>query len=299
MNFFEDISQQNIFFCIFFLGIPVCFFACIYIMESKKDVIAFSYEGTTGPETWSTNYPDAAGFEQSPINLRISCCIIKHSKLGQALKFSEHFHEQPSAMKIYNNGYTVKLYAQWDDHNRPILYEGPLKEEYHLINICFRWGTNDVEGSEHLIHSDKFAMELQALFTKENSGAEDIPEAPTEDSLLMLSYVLKITRVENPFLEPIIMSLEHIKCPGECVCIEPIVLSRLMPSFSRGYFMYEGSLTFPPCTEGVVWIVKSEPLMISSQQVSKFRELFGNCGRINTNIRPVQKKKGREVFYYE
>lgn len=100
-------------------------------------------------------------------------------------------------------------------------------------------------------------------------------------------------------MEPIITSLKYIKYPSGCICIEPIILSLLMPEFSRDYFTYTGSLTFPPCTEGVRWVIKPEPLMISSRQVKKFRKLCGCNGPMENNTRPVQNLANRDIFYYD
>ncbi|KAJ8919122.1 hypothetical protein NQ315_012107 [Exocentrus adspersus] len=113
------------------------------------------------------------------------------------------------------------------------------------------------------------------------------------------NVVVYVTPTDNPYMEPIVSALRYIKYPGGCVSIEPIILSLLTPDFSRDYFTYTGSLTFPPCTECVKWIVKPEPLLISSKQVRKFRKLYGCTGPIIINTRPVQKSNNRDIFYYD
>lgn len=62
----------------------------------------------------------------------------------------------------------------------------------------------------------------------------------------------------------------------------------LLPA-SRGYYAYDGSLTGPPCTEGVAWIVMKEPLQLSAAQLAAFKRLFAD------NARPVQPLNGRVV----
>ena len=56
------------------------------------------------------------------------------------------------------------------------------------------------------------------------------------------------------------------------------------------YFSYSGSLTTPPCTEGVRWIVLQEPIEISEEDVRRFVEIIGY------NARPVQPLGGREIY---
>jgi len=58
---------------------------------------------------------------------------------------------------------------------------------------------------------------------------------------------------------------------------------------AHGYYAYEGSLTGPPCTEGVYWIVLKQPLELSAGQLAQFRKIFA------TNARPVQPLNGRVV----
>ena len=52
--------------------------------------------------------------------------------------------------------------------------------------------------------------------------------------------------------------------------VKPFALDDLIETFSSDYVTYKGSLTTPPCSEGVVWIISSKPLPISERQVSIF-----------------------------
>lgn len=310
MDYLEYIIPDDFYSHLYFVGVAVFVIACLYASDNwntgrfpkifqSSGVGAYGYEENNGPATWHLRFPAAGGTKQSPINLQDRCSLIINSETEPLLKFSSDIHCPPSEMKIYNNGYTIAMYANWANGKRPTLFGGPLKEDYNFLNIRFRWGPNDIEGSEHMINSSKFAMELQAAFISEHSKTEDILQAARDGYFLMLSYLFMVTPLDNPYLEPIITSLKYVKFPMACLCIEPMVLSLLMPDFSRDYFTYIGSLTFPPCTEGVRWIVKGEPLMISSRQVRKFRKLCGCFGRIETNSRPIQKINGRELLYYD
>lgn len=306
MDFLETFLPESLFSTTFILGLAIFLIACLYISSDNSTCYgnenpnsSYSYEEFNGPQTWGRKFPEAAGSNQSPINLQDRCSLVVPSDSQPFLKFSEEFHIPPSEMKVHNNGYCIAIYASWEKEKRPILFGGPLNEDYKFLHMRLRWGLNDVEGSEHMINSVQYAMELQAAFVSEKCKTEDIQRAAKDGGLLMLSYLFMITTKDNPYLEPIITSLKYVKCPMTCICIEPMILCLLMPDFSREYYTYLGSLTFPPCSEGVRWIVKPEPLMISSRQVRKFRKLCGFYGRIETNARPVQKLSGREVFYYD
>ena len=63
---------------------------------------------------------------------------------------------------------------------------------------------------------------------------------------------------------------------------------QLLPA-DRGYFTYMGSMTTPPCSEGVLWMVMKTPLPVSEQQIGLFARLYP------MNARPVQSASGRMI----
>jgi carbonic anhydrase len=68
-----------------------------------------------------------------------------------------------------------------------------------------------------------------------------------------------------------------------------IDLAAILPK-SGGYFRYMGSLTTPPCSEGLTWTVHKEPIEASVEQIKKFAALFPG------NARPLQKRNRRFVI---
>lgn len=100
-------------------------------------------------------------------------------------------------------------------------------------------------------------------------------------------------------MEQIVNNLENVKSVYASVNIEPMPLSLLAPGFNRKYLTYEGSLTYPPCTEGVLWILQPEALTISRRQMKKFRKLTGANGLILNNTRPVQNLHERNILFYD
>ncbi|KAG5872755.1 hypothetical protein JTB14_016192 [Gonioctena quinquepunctata] len=290
----------------YFLVVAVLVLGALYLHDMcnrdhtvPNNLNFYGYGERNGPCIWKRRFPAAEGLLQSPINLKIAKATVVPRANESRLVFSADFHAVPSDMKIHNNSHNVVVYASWGRTLTPSLTGGPLTEHYNFHNLRFRWGANDHEGSEHMVNSTKFAMELQAAFVKSSADNGDVLTAASTGALLMLSYVFSTAPLDNPYLEPIINSLKFLRFPMSCICIEPVVLSSLMPGFSWNYYSYTGSLTFPPCIEGVLWIVNPEPMLISSRQVKQFRKLNGCRGRIETNTRPVQCVGNRDVFFYD
>lgn len=297
----------------YYLVVAACVILALYLndMFSKigtyqgydnKKLINYGYDDHNGPSLWKNYFMEAGGEKQSPINLVKRCAIAIPSETDSPLKFSEEFSHAPYEMKLYNSGLNAVLYAKWNNPRRPHITGGPLGSDiYNFLNIRFRWGPTDHEGSEHMVDTERFAVEMQVAFMKNGDNPKcDVLEAARCGNLLMLSYFFMVTPVDNPYLEPLVQSLKILKYPLSCAMICPFPLKLLTPLFSKNYYFYEGSLTFPPCTEGVKWIVQPEALMISSKQVSKFRKLGAcNHSRITTNSRPVQMENGREIFFYD
>ena len=65
-------------------------------------------------------------------------------------------------------------------------------------------------------------------------------------------------------------------------------LNTLLPT-SRNYYTYMGSLTTPPCSEGVLWLVMKQPVQVSPEQINIFSRLYRN------NARPIQPSSGRLI----
>jgi len=93
----------------------------------------------------------------------------------------------------------------------------------------------------------------------------------------------------NPAFDAVFRGMP--KAEGTGHTIDDINAADLLPA-ERGYFRYVGSLTTPPCSEGVRWQVMKEPVEVSKEQVSAFRKLY------HMNARPVQALNGRKVEQY-
>ncbi|RZB40212.1 carbonic anhydrase 1, partial [Asbolus verrucosus] len=265
---------------------------------NEKQLYTYGYSDTDGPHTWKYRF-QIRGENQSPINVLSVCAIVIPAETVAPLDFTTEYHTTPIEMKLVNDGYTVVIYTTWSNGRKPILCGGPLCDEYKLFCMRFRWGPNDEEGSEHMIDMRRYAMELQVTYNKCSCKCTDISKSTRTCSVVIISYIFEVTNVDNPYFEPIMYGLKFIQSPCKSYCMRPLPVSLIAPMFRRRYFSYIGSLTYPPCTEGVRWIIQPEPLTISSYQIRQFRKLIGFNGYILSNTRPVQNTNNRDVILYE
>jgi carbonic anhydrase len=96
----------------------------------------------------------------------------------------------------------------------------------------------------------------------------------------------------NPFIDLLWQNLPTEK--GKAVDVSGVTLNAkaLLPS-DHGYYMFSGSLTTPPCSEGMTWYVVKKPLALSKDQVAAFAKLYPR------NARPIQAANGREILETE
>lgn len=93
---------------------------------------------------------------------------------------------------------------------------------------------------------------------------------------------------ENPFIQTL---WNHMPLEKNMPVSPPsatVDLNTLLPT-SRNYYTYMGSLTTPPCSEGVLWLVMKQPVQVSADQINIFGRLYRN------NARPIQPSGGRLI----
>ncbi|XKL60899.1 hypothetical protein PGB90_007956 [Kerria lacca] len=118
-----------------------------------------------------------------------------------------------------------------------------------------------------------YPMELHMVFF--NADYQDVTTAQFNfDGLVVLAYFFEISETDNVAYAKIIDSLKYINKPHTSVKInDTFSLSSLLPKNRDNYFTYIGSLTTPPCSEGVRWIDFKHPIRLSHAQVKKNFEL--------------------------
>jgi len=246
------------------------------------------YAGKKGTEYWGKNNPRCVGSKQSPINLDTTlsrrCCGRRIEMRG--------YNEFTEYTKLENNGHSVQLTVK-NNSSSARMSGGHLKSWYKLDQLHFHWAAVDTVGSEHTIDRVHFPLEMHLVHT-----SMTIRNKQEQGHLAVAGFFFQISRYDNPDIEPIIERIGRIKRAHKRTELQrPFNLKSLIrPSLSGPYYSYEGSLTTPPCTEVVEWILFKKPLDISSRQLAKFRTVRDPMGKaIKFNFRPVQPLYHRKI----
>ncbi|XP_048735800.2 carbonic anhydrase-related protein-like isoform X1 [Ostrea edulis] len=264
---------------------------------------------------WEEKYPAAAGQSQSPINL-----------VSNNAKFDPVLLERPLAINyftsretdILNDGHNVIIFPKnrgvetsirMDPSARSVVSGGPLPSgsEYELSDIRFHWGRYSTRGSEHKVNGKAFPMEVQLVHWNATMYPNFEEAVGKEKGICIMSLFVQIGK-ENMGIRALFPeSLAEIAYKGrQKTTNAPFNPVGLLPEPDlRDYWTYEGSLTMPPCFEGVTWILFRYPMMLSAEQIDDFRRLYmyskdqrpsnGCEGRLLDNFRPVKPLNGRVV----
>jgi len=219
--------------------------------------IHWSYEGEGGPASWGNLRPDyatcATGKRQSPIDIS--------DGIGVDLEPIK-FDYKPSMFRIINNGHTVQVSV---GRGSSITVMG---RKYELQQVHFH------RPSEERINGRGYDM-VAHLVHKDYDGQ------------FAVVAVLLTTGVENPLIQTFWNNLP-LEVDQDLAPDVAIDLTRLLPE-KRDYYTYMGSLTTPPCTEDVLWLVLKQPQHVSPEQIEIFSRLYRN------NARPVQAANNRLI----
>jgi carbonic anhydrase len=215
----------------------------------------WSYEGTTGPEHWGELQADfkvcQLGLVQTPIDLTGGVT----GDLGAVT-----LDYKPLPLRIVNNGHTIQVNAEPGCS----CVIGGIR--YELLQFHFH------HPSEHLLSGKRLDLEVHLVH---RSAAGD----------LAVIGVLVRPGEKNPALQQVFDAMPPKEGPETrpAGAIDPLAL---LPG-KVDYFRYMGSLTTPPCSEGLTWTVFRDSIEASPEQIKQFAALFAN------NARPVQRRNGR------
>lgn len=222
-----------------------------------------------GPEHWGDLKREWAmcktGKMQSPIDLL-------HQRVEVVPK-SEEIHKfyKPSKATLKNRGHDIEV--KWKGENSKIEING---SDYILRQA--HWHSP----SEHSINGQRFAMELHLVHQ-------------SKDKKIAVIGLLYDIGHSNPFLEKLMKTIKSISDTSEEVDIGLINPEEIRMG-GNNYYRYMGSLTTPPCTEGVLWTVNKQIATVSKEQVALLREAVHDSAE--ENARPLQAVNGRKVKLY-
>jgi carbonic anhydrase len=219
----------------------------------------WGYEGADGPAKWgdldAANRACSVGTEQSPIDI------------GQTIKAqlgALNITWAKNVDTIVNNGHTIQLNAG----DSSVLAVGS-GGNYRLVQFHFH------HPSEHLIDGKSFPMELH--FVHANAAG----------SFAVIGVFMAAGRT-NAVFSKIVSTMPEKE--GPAVKADPAINPNGLLPATRSYYRYSGSLTTPPCSQTVDWLLLTEPLQVADADVARFAKLYP------MNARPVQKLNRRFVL---
>lgn len=218
----------------------------------------WSYEGKGAPENWGDLHPDwstcKTGKNQSPID-------IHETIKGNLPKLKMDYRTE--ADSIVNNGHTIQINT---DDTDEFSVDG---KDFVLKQFHFH------APSENLLNGKSYPMEIHFV------------HADKEGQLAVVA-VMVVEGKENPIVDKILSLVPKKINQVKKIDVE-FNFKSLFPQ-NKQYYRYSGSLTTPPCSEGVIWMVMKNPVEMSKKQIEEFSALLkGN------NSRPLQPLNGRQI----
>ena len=215
------------------------------------------YTGARNPRHWGhlddTYHACKEGMQQSPVNIR------QYAEMDLP-DLETNYSLAP--LHVVNNGHTLQV--NYTDGNT-LRVDGTTFDLHHL---------HFHSPSEHYLDGAPYPMEVHFVH-KAKDG-----------TLGVIGVMMKLGR-ENPVIEGIWRNASPVK--GEKKVDDVAINAATLLPDNLEYYAYEGSLTTPPCSEGVKWHVLKTPIEISEKQLTAFQNLFP------VNARPIQPLNGRVV----
>jgi carbonic anhydrase len=224
--------------------------------ESHGD---WSYEGDTGPEHWAELDPAweiaAKGQSQSPIDLG-------EAKQGNAGTLDFHYLE--SAIRVTNTGHSVQLTVEQGSW---VEIDG---KRFHLKQFHLH------SPSEHAVNGVYSDIEVHCVHESDDA------------KLAVVGFLMDA----GPGSKNFDIFLANIPAVGETQVIPNFRtdIAKILPEDLNHKYHYQGSLTTPPCTENVEWIVLKSHSTISPEQIAVFRKYYQG------NNRPLQPLNDRDLM---
>jgi len=217
----------------------------------------WSYKGEGGPEHWGSISGDYAACSQGKTQSPIDISGAKDEALTDIA-----FAYKPSKINILNNGHTIQVNY---DEGSSITLNGA---QYNLAQFHFH------DPSEHTVNGKPFAMEMHLVH--KNAKGE----------LAVVGVLIKEGR-KNAALAEAWKNLPG-KADEKKTLTTGINAEDILPK-DHTYYNYSGSLTTPPCSEGVNWLVLKTPIEMSKAQIKAFKKI------VHANARPVQPLGSRSI----
>ncbi|XP_005453604.1 receptor-type tyrosine-protein phosphatase gamma [Oreochromis niloticus] len=259
----------------------------------------WSYSGSHGPRGWAALYPECAGNNQSPVDIADEQAQISQEYLK--LELDKFNTESSNQTTMKNTGKTVAILLK-DEY---FVAGAGLPGRFKAEKMEFHWGqSNGSAGSEHSINGRRFPVEMQ-IYLYNPDDFDSLSAAIKERRIVAaMAIFFELGQKDNPAVDPIIQGLKGVVHHEKETYLRSFVLRDLLPSSVDSYYRYTGSLTTPPCSKVVEWIIFSRPVYLSHSQLEAFYSIFTteqqdhvkSVEYLRNNFRPLQDLGNRKVF---
>ncbi len=236
-------------------GLIVC--CATPLIQAAVSDNTWNYSAQKGPEHWGEHFSVCGkGQQQSPINIPETTPVAKQSIT---------LHYQPALFNHLADSKDFSMKAV-DPSANSVQFNG---QTYYLQGFHFH------TPSEHTLHNQRFPMEIHLVHQNKQGQLLVVGVLLTENA-----GKANATTREWSVLDA------NQYASGNTVRFNP---DEVIPKENE-YYLYSGSLTTPPCSENVQWVVYKQPLSLTAEQVSYLKK-----NMIPFNSRPVQPLHERRV----
>ncbi|CAF3681925.1 unnamed protein product [Adineta steineri] len=232
--------------------------------------------GSEGPDVWSDTNPLCAGHSQSPISITTACTAYKNfSPFG----FSKAYSEAQN-FKIINTGHTISGTYTGSDSSIFTLTGGDLVGSYVFSSFHLHWGENYKSGSEHQINGEKYSGEVHFIHVDPTTGQTAVLGMFIQSKIQAITVESR-KRKRDPSTtttaiptstewDKYLLAAEALQEVNESVVVS-LNLASLFTGDLNTFWRYTGSLTTPPCTEGIIWTIFKQPIAANDNQLVLLR----------------------------